>query len=137
MNITAESLGRLRENLEARQLDPDYAPLMALVQEECSHFRSVVRPTGRGQAFCPDCQAEWVTYSFQKLRIQQPPTVYLTRVAYWQAAPEGALWGAVTRAAVFIDNLWVAVCYIYPSNPNPDQEAVDVLNKALGLEMRA
>lgn len=115
--------------------DPAYAPLLALFQEDCKHPNSAWRDTAGFQAFCPDCGVQWEPTPGH-LAV---PAGVVSRFPYWQAAPDGALAGAIYRAIRvrhlelpydamdFAESWWDAM----RSDANPDQAALEVLEKWL------
>ena len=77
---------KLRVLLEADEPDPAFAPLLALVREQCwvcVGSGEYTDDTLQGQIYpCPPCHG----------------TGYLSRYDYWEAADDGALEGAFFKA---------------------------------------
>lgn len=73
--------------------DPRFAGLLALVRERCEHPKGAWKDFEHHRARCRTCYAEWDYTPGNRV-----PLGYITRTAYWEVAPEGALWGSVIFA---------------------------------------
>lgn len=111
----------------ALEPDPAFAPLLAVFREECKHPYATWHDPITLSAFCPYCKVEWLPTPDNL----SGPIRYFTRIAYWEAAPEGALAGAIIVALRSLPvkgirdfgNPWV--------EPNPDTFALSSLRTCL------
>lgn len=92
---------------EGRLADPIFAPLLALVRKKCPRYDAVSRYTPGVGLTLQACQAQQ-----EYCRSGQDDckgSGYITRTAYWQAAPEEALTGAIIATALAApEDSWLA-----------------------------
>lgn len=79
--------------------DPAFSHLLHVVREECKHPTSEWRYTFGYTISCPACGVESTSSTGRDL-----PIGYVTRD--WTGLPEGALYGALGRAAPGSQDLW-------------------------------